>query len=105
MSLESNSFAQNQTSLVLGRYLSPHIYISYGISLAEALNTLKLRYTIGDNWTIKTEAGQERSADIVFTVRNPKLGGRKKKAVAPAVTPAESARPAPSPPQAKPAAD
>jgi translocation and assembly module TamB len=101
VSLESNSFAQNQTSLVLGRYLSPHIYISYGISLAEALNTLKLRYTIGDNWTIKTEAGQERSADIVFTVRNPKLGGRKQKAL----SPDGSARPAPSPPQAKPAAD
>jgi translocation and assembly module TamB len=92
--LESNSFAQNQTSLVLGRYLSPHIYISYGISLAEAINTLKLRYTIGDHWTIKTEAGQERSADIVYTVRNPKLG-KKKKAATPAATPDAAARPAP----------
>ena len=104
VSLESNSFAQNQTSLVLGRYLSPHIYISYGISLAEAINTLKLRYTIGDNWTIKTEAGQERSADIVFTVRNPRFGGRKKPAT-PAVSPDGSARPATPPPQAPPAAD
>ena len=68
VSLESNSFAQNQTSLVLGRYLSPHIYISYGISLAEAINTIKMRYTIGDRWTIKTEAGKERSADLVFTI-------------------------------------
>ena len=98
VSLESNSFAQNQTSLVLGRYLSPHIYISYGISLAEAINTLKLRYTIGDHWTIKTEAGKDRSADIVYTVRNPHIGPKKKTA-APAATPAikpdESARPAP----------
>jgi translocation and assembly module TamB len=102
VSLESTSFAANQTTaLVLGRYLSPHIYISYGISLAEALNTLKLRYTIGDHWTIKTEAGQERSADIVFTVRNPKIGPKKKKAVTPDV----SARPAPSPLPATPAAD
>jgi translocation and assembly module TamB len=103
VSLESNSFAANQTtSLVLGRYLSPHVYISYGISLAEAINTLKLRYTIGDRWTIKTEAGQERSADIVFTVRNPKLGPKKKKkapapvapAASPAATPDGSSRPA-----------
>jgi len=95
VSIESNSFKQSgDTSLVLGRYLSPHVYISYGISLAEALNTLKLRYTIGDHWTIKTEAGQERSADIVYTVRNPKLGGRKKNA-APTVKPDGSARPAP----------
>jgi len=67
----------NDTSLVLGRYLSPRFYVSYGISLAEAINTLKLRYTIGDHWTLKTEAGKARSADIVFTVRNPRLGKKK----------------------------
>ena len=44
---------------------------------------------------IKTEAGQERSADIVYTVRNPKLGGKKKKPAAPPATPAGSANPAP----------
>ena len=36
--------------------------------LAEALNTVKMRYTIGDHWTIKTEAGTQRSADLVFTI-------------------------------------
>ena len=59
----------DQASLVLGKYLSDRLYISYGISLAEAINTLKLRWTISDRWTIKTEAGQERSADIVYTLR------------------------------------
>jgi translocation and assembly module TamB len=58
-----------ETALVLGKYLSPKLYVSYGISLAEAINTLKLRYTIGDRWTIKTEAGKERSADIVYTIQ------------------------------------
>lgn len=58
----------NETSLVLGRYLSPRLYVSYGIGLAEALNTIKMRYTIGDRWTIKTEAGTQRSADMVFTI-------------------------------------
>jgi translocation and assembly module TamB len=55
----------NSTSLVLGRYLAA-LYVSYGISLAEAINTIKMRYTIGDRWTIKTEAGKERSADLVL---------------------------------------
>jgi translocation and assembly module TamB len=59
----------NDTSLVLGKYLSPRIYVSYGISLAEAINTLKMRFTIGDRWTIKTEAGKARSADIVYTIQ------------------------------------
>ena len=66
VSVESN--LNNETSLVLGRYLSPRLYVSYGISLAEAINTIKMRYTIGDHWTIKTEAGLTRSADLVYTI-------------------------------------
>jgi translocation and assembly module TamB len=58
----------NETSLVLGRYLSPRLYVSYGVGLAEAINTIKMRYTVGDHWTIKTEAGTQRSADLVFTI-------------------------------------
>jgi translocation and assembly module TamB len=58
----------NETSLVLGRYLSPRLYVSYGVGLVEAINTVKMRYTIGDHWTIKTEAGTQRSADLVFTI-------------------------------------
>lgn len=58
----------NETSLVLGKYLSSRLYVSYGISLAEAINTIKLRYTLNDRWTLKTEAGKNASADIVYTV-------------------------------------
>jgi translocation and assembly module TamB len=59
----------NDTSLVFGRYLSDKLYISYGISLAEAINTLKLRYTIGDRWTLKTESGKAQSADLEYVIR------------------------------------
>jgi translocation and assembly module TamB len=58
----------NETALVLGKYLSPRLYVSYGISLAESINTIKLRYTLGDRWTLRTEAGKERSAEIVYTI-------------------------------------
>ena len=58
----------NETSIVLGKYLSPKLYVSYGISLTESLNTLKLRYTLGDHWTIKTEFGEEGGADLVYTI-------------------------------------
>src|SRR5262249_26686275 len=58
VSLESD--LTNQTSLVLGRYLSPRLYVSYGVALTEQLNVLKLRYSLGDRWTIKTEVGQAR---------------------------------------------
>jgi translocation and assembly module TamB len=62
VSLESD--VTNETSLVLGRYLSPRLYVSYGISLTEQINTLKLRYTLGDHWTIKTEVGQGPTGQI-----------------------------------------
>ncbi|MBM4214785.1 MAG: hypothetical protein FJ173_01255 [Gammaproteobacteria bacterium] len=58
----------NETSLVFGRYLSSRLYVSYGVSLAEAINTLKLRYSINDRWTLRTEAGKESSAEVVYTV-------------------------------------
>jgi translocation and assembly module TamB len=67
VSLETDPVA-NETSLVLGRYLSPRLYVSYGVSLTETLNTFKLRYTLGDHWTIKTELGTARGADLVYTI-------------------------------------
>jgi translocation and assembly module TamB len=68
VSVESN--LQNDTSLVLGRYLSPRLYLSYGYSIVEAINSFKMNYTISDKWAIRTEAaGQVRkSADIVYTL-------------------------------------
>lgn len=67
VSLESD--LTNQTSLVLGRYLSPRLYVSYGVALTEQLNVLKLRYSLGDRWTIKTEVGTARGADLVYTIQ------------------------------------
>jgi translocation and assembly module TamB len=68
----------SDTSLVLGKYLSPRLYVSYGISLAEAIDTFKMRWTLGKGWTIKTEAGRARSADIVYTFKKGKKEAEKK---------------------------
>lgn len=66
VSLEST--LDNDTSLVLGKYLTPRLYVSYGISLTEAINTVKMRYTLGDRWTVKFESGQQQSADLEYTI-------------------------------------
>jgi translocation and assembly module TamB len=58
----------NETSLVLGKYLSPRVYVSYGVGLTEELNAIRLRYSLGDHWTIRTTAGQIKGADLVFSV-------------------------------------
>ncbi len=62
------STLNNETSLVLGKYLSPRLYVSYGLSLTESVYTIKMRYTINDHWTFKTEAGQEYAGDLDFTI-------------------------------------
>lgn len=66
VSLETDS--DEESSLVIGKFLSPRFYISYGISLTEAINTFKLRYTVGDRWVVSVEAGEESSADIEYTI-------------------------------------
>ena len=57
----------DQASLVVGRYLSPRLYVSYGVGLVEAFNTLTLRYKISSKWQIKAESGEYQGADILYT--------------------------------------
>jgi len=69
LSTSVESDLDNDPSLVVGRYITPRLYVGYGVGLLEAINTVKLRYTVGDHWTIKTEAGQVRSADLIFSIQ------------------------------------
>jgi translocation and assembly module TamB len=63
-----NSAGETNQQLVLGKFLSPRLFVSYGISLTESVNTLKLRYTVSDRWVLRMEAGENQSADIEFNV-------------------------------------
>jgi translocation and assembly module TamB len=62
------STGEDDTALVLGKFLSPRLFVSYGISLTESINTAKLRYTISDSWVLKVEAGEQQSADLEFKI-------------------------------------
>ncbi|MFP4611574.1 MAG: translocation/assembly module TamB domain-containing protein, partial [Thiohalophilus sp.] len=57
-----------QASLVMGRYLAPRLYVSYGVGIVESFNTLSVRYQLSDRWYIKGESGEHQSADILFTI-------------------------------------
>jgi translocation and assembly module TamB len=59
---------EEDASVVLGKYLSPKLFVSYGISIAEAINTVKLRYTMNERWSLKAEAGLEQSADVEYKI-------------------------------------
>ena len=58
----------DRASLVLGKYLSPDLYVSYGIGLYEAVNTFRVRYRISRRWTLEATSGLKSSADFIYTI-------------------------------------
>ncbi len=58
----------DETALVVGKYLNPDLYISYGIGLFTGSQLFKVRYSLTDNLTLETETGSESGADIRYTL-------------------------------------
>ncbi|MEE4283187.1 MAG: translocation/assembly module TamB domain-containing protein, partial [Pseudomonadales bacterium] len=58
-----------QASLVVGKYLSPRLYVSYGIGILDAINTLKIEYILSSKWRLASESSTEKSgADLTYTL-------------------------------------
>ncbi len=67
VSMESGTTDDN-TSLVLGKYLSPRLYVQYLIGLTEGGNLLRTRYEISKHWLLESESGQQSGIDLLFTM-------------------------------------
>ncbi len=67
MRVESSD-SGDQASLVVGRYLSPRLYVSYGVGLIESLNSLNLRYQISDRWQVEAVSGENQGADFLYSI-------------------------------------
>jgi len=59
---------EGATSLVLGTYLTPQVYVSYGIGLFQPVNSLRLRYQLGRYWQIEAQSGEQHGADLLYTI-------------------------------------
>jgi translocation and assembly module TamB len=57
-----------EASLVLGKYLSPRLYVAYGVGLFEAANTLRIRYLLSSKWTLEATSGEGTAADLLYTI-------------------------------------
>jgi len=66
MRVESNDTG-DQAALVVGRYLSPKLFVSYGVGLIGSFNSLNLRYTISEQWQLNAESGESHGADLLYT--------------------------------------
>ena len=56
------------SELSVGRYLTPRLYVSYGVGVFNAVSTLRTRYTLSRRWTLRTESGVQSSVDAIYTL-------------------------------------
>ncbi|MGD2112542.1 MAG: translocation/assembly module TamB domain-containing protein, partial [Gammaproteobacteria bacterium] len=63
----------NSASLLVGKYLTPELFVSYGIGLFDSVSTLNLRYALSSRWKLvgRTSA-LESSADLIYEIERRK---------------------------------
>ncbi|MBI2782645.1 MAG: translocation/assembly module TamB domain-containing protein [Gammaproteobacteria bacterium] len=59
------------SALVLGRYLSPRIYIRYLTGLLDAVQKVQLSYKINKHLEWRVESGEGAGTDIFYTIKSP----------------------------------
>lgn len=58
-----------QASLLVGKYLTPELFVSYGIGLFEPVSTLRLRYALSSRWKLVGQAAATgSSADLFYEI-------------------------------------
>jgi translocation and assembly module TamB len=69
----------HQASLVLGKFLSPRLYVAYGVGLfQEGANSLLVRYLLSKKFTLEAATGQNARADLLYVVETGKGEARPK---------------------------
>jgi translocation and assembly module TamB len=58
----------SNSSLTLGKYLTPKIFIRYGVGLFDTESTLSVDYSISDRVKLEAKSGSTQSVDIKYTV-------------------------------------
>ncbi len=63
--------AEEDTSVVLGKYLSPRLYVNYAFGIFSAISTLQVNYRIWRGLSIQTETtGPDTGIDLIYTFQS-----------------------------------
>ena len=54
--------------LTIGKYLSPKLFISYGVGLFQRGYSFRLQYDVGHGFKIQTETGVESGGDVLYSI-------------------------------------
>ena len=60
-----------QARFTVGKYLSPKLYVSYGVGLFQPGHIFKLLYELGHGFKLSTESGVHTGGDLLYTVERP----------------------------------
>lgn len=56
----------DNAALQIGKYLSPKLYLGYGIGVFEPVSTVQLRYQLNQIWSLQAESGTESGVDLLY---------------------------------------
>ena len=69
LALETPTTSHTQSAFVVGRYLSPRLYVRYSRKITTPINIVQLRYFISQNWVIQTEASSlGNGVDFLYSI-------------------------------------
>jgi translocation and assembly module TamB len=69
--------SQNKAQFVVGRYVSPRLFLGYGVGIYEPISTLRIRYLLSARWSIEVITGDQQSTDLLWRIER---GGQKTEA-------------------------
>lgn len=66
--IEAEGSEAESAALTMGKYISPRLYVGYGIGLFERFNAFRMRYTLSEHWSLQAETGLESGADLFYNL-------------------------------------
>jgi translocation and assembly module TamB len=58
----------NQSSLLLGKYLTPRLYVRYAVGLFDQSNSVGLEYKLNNSFKLEAQSGVEQSMDLIYRI-------------------------------------
>jgi translocation and assembly module TamB len=60
--------------LTIGKYLSPRLFLSYGVGLFQPGHFFRLQYDLSRRFKLVGESGLQQGGDVLYTIESGKSG-------------------------------
>jgi translocation and assembly module TamB len=68
LSVEAGENGLQSTSLLLGKHLSPRLYITYAKDLFSAIGAIQMNYRLTDHISLEVESGSRQTVDLIYSI-------------------------------------